>query len=165
MGSPCPVLALAIALSIPSTTFGEQPTSDYVVVSPKAGWTWQDSTNIPTWGISYSRYLDYNLGYGIAVNQMFGAPEIDVTGKAIFLNLGLSTGPMVCRKGVGWSMGAFTSLVFVGEEFRATLLPGETHYSLTFFVPLWWRNGRFWDVSGVVHDNLNRGHFSMSGYH
>lgn len=137
-------------------------TSDYVVVSPKAGWTWQDTTSTLTWGVSYSRYPDYNLGYGIAVNQMFGAPELDVTGKAIILNLGLSAGPMVCRKGVGLTMGAFSSLIYIGEEIRLMWVDSQMHYSFTFFVPLWWRNGKFWDVNGALTNNVN---FSMSGYH
>lgn len=143
---------------------GEIP-SDYLVVSPKAGLLWMDSTTHSTWGISFSRYPDYNLGYGIAVNQMFDGPELELTGRSIYLNLGLYAGPMFCRKGVGVTMGAFTSLVYFGDEFRILMLPQGTSYSLTFFVPFWWRNGKFWDVSGVLEDNSRRWKFSMSGYH
>lgn len=133
--------------------------SDYHVISPKFGWVGSEAWESLTWGISYSRYPDYNLGYGIAVNQMLGEPEFDVTGKAILWSIGLSAGPMVTPKGVGLTMGGFTSLVIAGVEIRGIWIDNEVKSSATIFIPFWWRNGKFWDVDGAI------GHVSMSGYH
>ncbi len=145
-----PIVSLLAFFPIAATA-SEENKADYVVISPKVGWNWQDSSSTTTWGVSYSRYPDYNLGYGVAVNQMFGAPEVDLTGKVIFLSLGLSAGPMVCRKGVGLTASAFSSLIYLGEELRANWVDDELQYSFTIFLPLWWRNGKFWDVKGAVH--------------
>ncbi|MBK9577848.1 MAG: hypothetical protein IPK50_08110 [Fibrobacterota bacterium] len=133
--------------------------SDYHVISPKYGWTGSKAWEERTWGVSYSRYPNYNLGYGIAINQMFGGPEIDITGKAIFMSLGLSAGPMVSRRGLGLTMGAFTSLVYIGVEARANWVDDKVQGSGTVFIPFWWRNGKFWDIDGAI------GRLSMSGYH
>lgn len=152
-------LALALALlPMPALARGDDK-SDYHVISPKFGWVGEEAWEELTWGISYSRYPNYNLGYGVSINQMFGEPELDVTGKAILWSIGLSAGPMVTPKGFGLTMGGFTSLVIAGVEVRGIWIDNEVKSSATFFIPFWWRNGKFWDVDGAI------GRVSMSGYH
>lgn len=133
--------------------------SDYKVLSPKIGWTGKAPREELTWGVSYSHYPNYNLGYTVAVNQMFGGPEIEASAKAMVLSIGLGAGPFWSREGVGVAVGAYTSLIYLGVEVRSLFLQGDSRMSATFFIPFWWRNGKFWDVNGAI------GPMSMSGYH
>ncbi|MBK9577847.1 MAG: hypothetical protein IPO40_12290 [Fibrobacteres bacterium] len=138
--------------------------SEYVIISPKAGWTgeYRDTANDLTLGLSYSRYPDFYFGYGFGVNILAGEPEFDATARLMYFNLGLNGGPAISRKGIGLTLGVSTSIIIVGEELRMYWIDREVRISGTIFIPLWWRNGKFWDVNGAINNNVN---FSMSGYH
>lgn len=156
---PSPLLALTLLLGAGLHTASAEANSDYIVVSPKAG-VFTDSSLGGVLGVTVSRYPNYTLGYGIGLHQMYGGPEIEASGKLLLLNVGLSAGPMFCLQGPGLTASAYSSLVYIGMELRVNRVSGHPmEYLASVFIPLWWRNGKFWDLDGAI------GRVSFSGYH
>lgn len=150
MHRPLSLLILLVASLTPSAWASERDESGYVVLSPKWGWASTEKGESGTWGLSYSYYQNYPFGYGIAVNQMFGGPQLELTGKAILVTLGMSAGPVFSHKGLGLTIGGFSSAIYIGTDVRALWFGDDVLYSVAFFLPLWWRNGKFWDLGDPI---------------
>ncbi len=146
-------LILALAGQIPAASEADPPS--YLVISPKVALAKESGeTTTMTWpGLSVSYYPRYEYGVGLGVHQMLGAPVLEGAVKGVLLNGGLSAGLLGGAQGVGWTASLFTSLVVFGVEWKHTRYQERSFFSTTFFLPLWWRRGKFWDVSGTLRES------------